>query len=137
MNRIEAQRAGYKFYDAHKRCIHGHSSLRYVSSGSCVDCCKQNNALQRKRDAKKSAEQRAAALTLKRDIVRLSVDVHYLSYTGMFAAIQAINAVMGLPPELNTPDYLPSPVDGALTRAEVVRDWERVQAGGRRQAHRK
>ena len=36
--RYEAQQKGEKFYMADAPCKRGHSSLRYVYSGSCIDC---------------------------------------------------------------------------------------------------
>lgn len=39
MNRSEAKSLGLKRYTSGKDCPKGHSSGRYTSSGSCIDCC--------------------------------------------------------------------------------------------------
>ena len=40
--RAEAKRRGLKLYRAPKPCKRGHDSLRYVTSGQCVACTREN-----------------------------------------------------------------------------------------------
>lgn len=40
MNRIDAARNGEKYYNTGLPCKHGHTTLRYTSTGNCVECTK-------------------------------------------------------------------------------------------------
>jgi hypothetical protein len=108
MERSEAIEKGLLKYNTGRPCKYDHDPIRYTNSGICVECARINHNQYIKKVSKK------LSATRSRDQVVLTVRVHHLSYTGLFNAIQAVNAAMGLPPEINKPDWVPSPMIQAM-----------------------
>ncbi len=116
MERKEAQDKGFSTYNTGRSCKHGHLPIRYSINGACIECHRQyqSNSQKRGKAAIASWRSRYALLTMK---------VHPDIYLSVFAHIQAMNALMGVPESLNTPDYVASPIDGGLMRRE---DYDRL-----------
>lgn len=48
IGRLEAAKAGLKFFYTGKKCSKGHNSPRYTSSGTCRSCAEEQQAEVRK-----------------------------------------------------------------------------------------